>query len=73
MPDTDLEKLSKRITDLEEKMKGSVPTKKEKKPREPSEFNKFMGNYIKKNKDPKKTHRELFAEAIKAWNDTKKK
>jgi len=72
MPDDDLEKLSKRVTELEEKMKGSVP-KKDKKPREPSEFNKFMGTYIKKNKDPKKTHRELFAEAIKAWNDTKKK
>ena len=33
----------------------------------------YILNSTDTDKDPKKTHRELFAEAIKAWNDTKKK
>ena len=66
--DIDIKKLEKRITDLEAQL---AKPKKERKPREPSEFNIHMKNYLAKNKDPKKTHRELWSEGVKAWNDKK--
>ena len=44
-----------------------VPPKKEKKPREPSKYNIFVQEYISKNKDSNKSHKELFSEAAKAW------
>jgi hypothetical protein len=44
---------------------------KEKKPRKPSEYNIFVKDYISKHKDPKKDHKELFADAVKAWNTKK--
>ena len=74
MSETDSFKLlEKRINDLEAKMnappKASKPPRP---PRAPSAYNKFMGDYIAKNKDPKKTHKDLFAEAVKAWNESKK-
>jgi hypothetical protein len=66
-----LKKLEQRITDLEtkvgEKKKAVRP------PREPSEYNKFMGEYMAKNKSDKKSHKDLFAEAVKAWNVKKGK
>ena len=67
---SDYEKFNKRLTELEDKFaqKTSKPVK-EKKPRKPSEYNIFMKNYFVKNKDPKKTHRELFTEAAKAWSN----
>jgi hypothetical protein len=68
MSDETIKKLEQRVTDLESKIK----VKKERKTREPSEYNKFMKDFISKNKDPKKTHPELFAEAAKAWGLKKK-
>jgi RNA processing factor Prp31 len=66
-----LKKLEQRITDLEtkvgEKKKAVRP------PREPSEYNKFMGEYMAKNKSDKKSHKDLFAESVKAWNVKKGK
>ena len=69
MSDETIKKLEQRLTDLESKM---GKPKKERKPREPSEYNKFMKNFISKNKDPKKTHSELFSEGAKAWGEKKK-
>jgi hypothetical protein len=62
--------LEKRVNELEAKM--NVSAKPPRPPRAPSAYNKFMGDYIAKNKDPKKTHKELFGEAVKAWNESKK-
>lgn len=70
---SDYEKFNKRLTDLEDKFKG-VKTESVKKPRKPSEYNIFMKDYFAKNsKDSKKTHRELFTEAAKAWSSKNKK
>jgi hypothetical protein len=63
-----IKKLGQRMTDLETKM---GKPQKEKKPRKPSEYNLFVKNYISKNKDPKKDHKEIFADAVKAWNTKK--
>jgi hypothetical protein len=71
MSDETIKKLEQRVADLESKFEN----KKEKKPRAPrapSEYNKFMGDYIAKNKSDKKSHKELFAEAVKEWNAKKK-
>jgi hypothetical protein len=64
-----IKKLEERVSDLESKTSG-VP-KKERKPRKPSEYNDFIKDYFSKNKDPKKTHKELFGEAAKAWSSKK--
>ena len=72
---SDYEKFNKRLTELEDKINSVKVDKpvKEKKPRKPSEYNIFMKNYFAKNsKDSKKTHRELFTEAAKAWGENKK-
>ena len=68
---SDYEKFNKRLKELEDKI--NIKPVKEKKPRKPSEYNIFMKNYFAKNsKDSKKTHRELFTEAAKAWGENKK-
>ena len=67
--DSAIKKLEERVADLESK--NGVP-KKERKPRKPSEYNEFIKDYFSKNKDPKKTHKELFGEAAKAWSSSKK-
>lgn len=70
MSDETIKNLEKRVADLESKL---TETKKPPRaPREPSEYNKFVADYITKNKDPKKQHKELFSEAVKAWNTRKK-
>ena len=69
---SDLKNLEQRVSELESKLKSSdKAAKPPKAPRKPSEYNIFMGEYISKNKDPKKKHSELFAEAVKAWNNKK--
>ena len=62
-----LEQLEQRVNILESKF-----NKPPKAPRAPSEYNIFMSEYLSKNKDPKKPHKELFADAVKAWNLKKK-
>jgi hypothetical protein len=70
MSDTIIKNLEQRITALEANV---VDNKKPPRaPRAPSEYNKFVADYISKNKDPKKAHKELFSEAVKAWNLKKK-
>jgi hypothetical protein len=67
---TALEELEKRIAALE---KGSAFGKKPPKvPRKPSEYNKFVQKYIKEHKDPNKPFKDIFMEASKAWNESKK-
>lgn len=63
---TEIELLTKRIEELEAKFGNTVS--KPKKKRKPSEYAIFMGDYMKKNKDPEKTHKKLFSEAVDAWN-----
>lgn len=63
-----IKKLDQRISELETKM---GKPQKEKKPRKPSEYNLFVKEYISKNKNPKKDHKEIFADAVKAWNTKK--
>jgi hypothetical protein len=71
---TELEELEKRVKELESKMgTDSSFGKKKRPPREPSEYNKFMKKYFAANKDPKKSHKDLFADAAKAWNVEKAK
>ena len=72
MSDDIIKKFEQRLSDLESKVKGSKPGKPDKAPRKPSEYNIFMGKYIKDNKSDKKPHKELFAEAVKEWNKVKK-
>ena len=69
MSDEVIKKLEQRLSELENKFGDKKPPRP---PRAPSEYNKFMSEYISKNKDPKKPHKELFADAVKAWNLKKK-
>lgn len=66
----DIKDLERRIAALEKKEKPIELKKK----REPSEYNKFMAQYIKeqKEKGTKKSHAELFTEASSAWTSSKK-
>ena len=72
--ESELETLQKRVTELENKFGKSKPIK-DKKPREPSEYNKFMKSFFEteKKRDPSKSHKELFSEAAKAWTLQKHK
>jgi hypothetical protein len=77
MVETDIEKLNKKITDLEcrvNEMGKSKPVK-EKKPRKPSEYNIFMGKFMAddKKKNPDKLHTQRFTDATKAWAEKNNK
>jgi hypothetical protein len=69
MSDETIKKLEQRLSELETRL--AQPSKPPRPPRAPSAYNTFMGEYIQKNKSAKKTHKELFAEAVKAWNAKK--
>jgi len=71
MSDETIKKLEQRVAELESKI-GNKKEKAPRAPRKPSEYNTFMGEYIAKNKSDKKSHKELFAEAVKEWNAKKK-
>ena len=68
-----LEDLEKRIKALEDS-KGKVVEKKDRPPRELSDYNKFMQKKIGeiKKKDPKISHKDAFADATKEWSVFKK-
>ncbi len=66
----DYKVLEKRIAELESKF--NEKPKKPRAPRKPSEYNTFLADYLTKNKSDKKPHKELFGEAVKAWNDKKR-
>jgi hypothetical protein len=75
MSDAEYKKLEKKFTDLEEKVNamGKVKPAKDKKPRKPSEYNKFMGKFMAddKKKNPDKDHAVRFKDAAKAWGEKK--
>jgi len=72
MSDNTIKKLEQRVAELESKIGNTKKEKAPRAPRKPSEYNTFMGEYIAKNKSDKKSHKELFAEAVKEWNAKKK-
>jgi hypothetical protein len=72
-----MEKFEERLTALENKFGSNdfgKKEKKEKKPRAPSEYNKFVKNFIEesKKKDPTKEYKVLFKEAAESWTKSKK-
>lgn len=69
---SEISDLVKRIDQLESKIGSTSAPTKAKRTRKPSEYNIFMGKYMDKNKDPKKSHKDLFGEAVAAWNKQKK-
>ena len=72
MTDDTMKKLEQRVSELEQKLTLSKADKKPKTPRKPSEYNKFMADYMTKNKKENKPHTVLFGEAVKSWNEKKK-
>ena len=68
-----MEQLEKRVSELEKKLNEKA-VKKERKPREKSEYNLFVKKYIsdQKKKNSTKTHQELFKEAAGEWSSSKK-
>ena len=68
-----MEALEKRMDALETKFGKAKTPVKPVKPRKPSEYNTFVKKYISDNKSPTKSHKELFAEAAKAWSSAKTK
>jgi len=68
---TKISDLEKRLKLVENQLVGKNAVKKE---RKPSEYNKFVQDYItkEKKKSTDKNHRELFKEAAKAWSSEKK-
>ena len=77
MVKTDIEKLTEKFTELEERINGMGKVKpvKDKKPRKPSEYNIFMGKFMAddKKKNPDKLHTQRFIDATKAWGEKKPK
>lgn len=61
-----LEQLEKQVNQM-----GTKEKKEKKDKRAPSAYNMFIGDYLKNNKDPTKTHKQLFADATAAWKDKK--
>ena len=72
---TEIEKLRNEVNELKKSVESLSMGKKVKRHREPSEFNKFIGDKIKeiKVKNPSMSHKEVFSEAVSLWNKTKKK
>ena len=64
------------LQDLEKRVKAleSQKIKKEKKPRDKSDYNIFMGKKITeiKSKDPTISHKTAFSDAVAEWNKQKK-
>lgn len=72
--------MEQRVADLEEKISklqsGVNKPKKDKKPRAPSEYNMFMGEHIKQQKNKlgeKYNHKEAFKSGAEAWKKSKEK
>jgi len=67
------EELHDRLCKLESEFGKKKPVK-DKKPREKSEYNIFVQEYIaeQKKKNTTKPHKELFSEAAKEWSAKKK-
>ena len=72
MEDTEsrFKKLERQISELQ----TGVNKKKEKKPRPPSKYNMFMGQFITEQKNKlgeKYDHKKVFADAAAAWTENK--
>ena len=76
MSEKELKDLKEKFAKLENQVNamGKVKPAKDKKPRKPSEYNKFMGKFMAddKKKNPDKDHSVRFKDAAKAWSDEKK-
>ena len=72
MSDTSrIEKLEKELQELKVQM-GSKKEKKEKKPRELTDYNKFVKDFLAKEKQkPDYDHKKAFKSASEAWNSRK--
>jgi len=72
MSDTSrIEKLEKQIEELKLQI-GSKKEKKEKKPRELTEYNKFVKDFLAKEKQkPDYDHKKAFKSASDAWKSRK--
>ena len=67
--------LEERVSALENKVKDIKKVDKpDKKPRPSSKYNTFVKDYIEKQKKDgsTKSHKDLFADAAKAWSSSKK-
>lgn len=73
MEEERIDKLEKEINDLKKRLCEDKP-KKEKKHKEPSEYNKFVKDFVAKKKlelgDSYK-HKEVFKAAANAWSEKK--
>ena len=72
MEESRIDKLEKELKELKLKM-GTTP-KKEKKTREPTEYNKFVKDHLdklKKSEGDKYNHKEAFKSASAAWSKAK--
>lgn len=72
MEESRIDKLEKELKELKLKM-GTAP-KKEKKTREPTEYNKFVKDHLdklKKSEGDKYNHKEAFKSASAAWSKAK--
>ena len=72
MSDTSrIEKLEKELQELKSQI-GSKKEKKEKKPRELTEYNKFVKDFLAKEKQkPDYDHKKAFKSASEAWKSKK--
>tara|TARA_Y100000022_G_C13255357_1_gene379382 strand:+ start:312 stop:539 length:228 start_codon:yes stop_codon:yes gene_type:complete len=75
MEDTRLDRLEKEISDLKDRLKVSDKSKKEKKPRAPSEYNSYVKKYLSDEKlklGENYNHKIAFKNAAEAWSKNKK-
>ena len=69
-----LDQLEKDLAELKSNMKSAKDKpKKDKVPRAPNEYNKFLKDYIEKQKkEPDYDHKKAFKGAAMAWGEKKK-
>lgn len=73
MENSRIDRLEKEITDLKAQLKGDK-SKKEKKPRAPSDYNTFMKTYIAEQKTKlgaNYDHKAVFKDAADTWSKKK--
>jgi len=73
MSDTSrIEKLEKELQELKVQMGSNKKEKREKKPRELTEYNKFVKDFLAKEKQkPDYDHKKAFKSASEAWKSKK--
>jgi len=68
-----IKELTKRLGEVEKRLEKAQFGKKKREgpPRKPSEYNIFVKKFLAANKDPNKSHAELFKEASAKWSAEK--